>query len=75
MERESKFMRLLAIVQTVCGWFLSVSMTTLAIILAFSFPLQACLFGLIAIGTCPAVDLPHIVRVAVAVVGFVALSV
>ena len=75
MRRESKFMRLLAKIQTGCGWILSVSMAILAILLAFSFPRQACFFGLIAIGICPRVDLPDLVRVGVAVVGLVALSV
>lgn len=75
MKRESKFMRLLAKIQTGCGWILSASMGILAIILAFSFPLQACFFALVAIGICPRVDLPDLVRVAVAVVGLVALSI
>lgn len=75
MKKETKFMRVLAKIQTACGWFLSISMGILATLLVFSFPVQACLFGLIAIGVCPRVDLPDIVRAGVAVVGFVALSV
>ena len=75
MKKESKFMRLLGKIQTACGWILTVSMAILAVIMAFSFPVQACLFGLIAIGICPGVDLPDLVRVVVAVVGLVGLSV
>lgn len=75
MKKETKFMRLLGKIQTVCGWILTVSMGILAIILAFSLPVQAALFGLIAIGICPGVDLPDLVRVIVAVVALIALSV
>ncbi|MBD2184554.1 hypothetical protein H6S82_08280 [Planktothrix sp. FACHB-1355] len=75
MKKETKFMRLLLKIQTACGWILAVSMGILAIIMAFSFPVQTCLFGLIAIGICPGVDLPDLVRVIVAVVALVALSV
>ncbi|MCL1475422.1 hypothetical protein [Argonema antarcticum] len=75
MKKETKFMRVLAKIQTACGWFLSVSMAILAILLAFSFPVQACFFGLIAIGICQRVDLPDIVRVGVAIVGLIFLSI
>lgn len=75
MKKESKFMRLLGKIQTACGWILTVSMGILAIIVAFSFPVQAALFGSIAIGICPGVDLPDLVRVIVAIVALIALSV
>jgi hypothetical protein len=74
MKEETKLMRILAKIQTACGWLLSISMGILATLLAFSFPVQACLFGLIAFGICPRVDLPDFVRIGVAVVGLVALS-
>jgi hypothetical protein len=75
MKSESKLMRVLGRIQDICGWVLTVSMAILAIVLMFFLPLRAVLFGLIAIGVCPRVNLPDTVRVVVAIVALIGLSV
>lgn len=75
MNNDSRFMKLLGTIQAICGWILTVSVGILSLFLAFVSPFRAFLFGLIAIGVCPKVALPDAIRVGVAVVALIALSI
>jgi hypothetical protein len=75
MNNDGRFMKVLGIIQAICGWILTVSVGILSLVLAFVSPFRAFLFGLIAIGVCPKVALPDALRVVVAVVALIVLGI